>query len=645
MPDIQQEPLPEIQKPSGRKWSLFRFLRRLVVKGTLTFLGFLFLVYFLLLIPAVQQFAVKKLSTTLASELKTEVSLSGLQFQLFDKFVLTDLEIKDRQGATLLQSGRTEINFQALLLNLLRQRLVIQDLTLQRTRLNVVFPRDATESNIQFLVDYLTKNKPKPDSLRKPLDLRVKTFFLEDVQVALLDSVKGSNLTVFIREGDCLLNSVDLPGKKIDAKHLFLDGLQMSVDVMPFDSAAIGKLYPDFFTRLPDPLAAFPTLCVDILHLRDADFRLHNYRMEPIRLLPEDLLDFNYLDVSDINMVIRSFSYDDRQFDGNIDLMSFKERSGFELEKLTAGHASVSNKSLELYDMKLTTPKSSLGDTLIFTYKSFADFTTFPDDVKMDIRLRNSAIWMEDIMAFAPELEKNLFFIKNRDEVLSVDGNFLGKINSLRGKDLRIRLGAGLLIEGDFSSYFLAVPGLASLNARLERLDTHMKTLRDLIPGYNLPANFDKLGRLNFSGSFDGFFSDFVAYGDLRTELGRATMDMKLSAGGKEPLYSGKLSLLDFDLKEFTGDPDFGSITFTSQVLDGKGLTGATANARLEAQIDSFTYKNYMYKNLAMQGQLNKNLFDGKFGIQDENIDFDFVGAIDFTGEVPFSILMPTFDG
>ncbi|MBK7337564.1 MAG: hypothetical protein IPJ00_16005 [Saprospirales bacterium] len=177
MPDIQQEPLPEIQKPSGRKWSLFRFLRRLVVKGTLAFLGFLFLVYFLLLIPAVQQFAVKKLSTTLASELKTEVSLSGLQFQLFDKFVLTDLEIKDRQGATLLQSGRTEINFQALLLNLLRQRLVIQDLTLQRTRLNVVFPRDATESNIQFLVDYLTKNKPKPDSLRKPSRPEGENFF------------------------------------------------------------------------------------------------------------------------------------------------------------------------------------------------------------------------------------------------------------------------------------------------------------------------------------------------------------------------------------------------------------------------------------------------------------------------------------
>lgn len=636
MPDIQQEPLPETPKPSGRKWSLFRFLRRLIVRGALAFFAFLFLVYFLLLIPPVQQFAVEKISTTLASELQTEVSLGRLQFQLFDKFVLSDLEIKDRQGATLIQSGRTEINFQALLLNLLRKRLVIQDLTLQHTRFNVVYPQGATEPNIQFLVDYLSKDKPVPDSLRKPLDLRVKTFFLEDVQVALLDSVKGSNLTVFIREGDGLLNSVDLPGKKIDAKHLFVDGLKMKIEVLPFDSAAILKLYPDFFTRLPDPLAEFPALCVDILHLRDADFQLFNYRMEPVRLLSEELLDFNYLDVFDINMVIRSLSYDERQFDGSIDLISFRERSGFELEKLTAGHASVSNKSLELFDMKLTTPKSSLGDTLIFTYKTFADFITFPDDVKMDIRLRNSEIWMEDIMAFAPELEKNLFFIKNRDEVLSVDGNFLGKINSLRGKDLRIRLGTGMLIEGDFSSYFLAVPGLASLNARLERLDTQMKTLRDLIPGYNLPANFDRLGRLNFSGSFDGFFSDFVAYGDLRTELGRATMDMKLSSGGKEPLYSGKLSLLDFDLKEFTGDPDFGSITFTSQVLDGKGLTGATANARLEAQIDSFTYKNYMYKNLAMQGQLNKNLFDGKFGIQDQNIDFDFVGAIDFTGEVPF---------
>jgi len=638
MPDApQKEPVAETPSVPGWGRRVFAFVRKLLFRGALAVVALLFLIYFLLLIPPVQNYAVRTIGSVLSTELGTKVSLGGLHLQLFDKFVLTDLDIRDREGRALLVSGRTEVNFSALLINLLRRRLVLQDLTLQRARLEWIQPPGEGESNIQFLIDYLKKDKPRPDSLRKPFDLRVKTFYLEDVAFVKTDSLRGSNLTIAVREGEGLFNSVDIPGNQIDAKHLFLDGLQIRVDVLPFDSVVFSRLFPDsLFVPKENPLAGLPDLCADIVHVRDGKFQLRNFRKEPVRLLAEDLLDYNYMDIFDIGIVVRSFSYSDRQFFGSIDLISFEDSSGFKVDKMTADHALVSDKALELYGMKLVTPKSTIGDTLVFTYKSFNDYTTFPDDVKMDFRLRNSTVWLSDIMSFVPELEKNIFFRNNRDELLTIDGNILGKVNSLRGKDLSIRLGRSTVLEGDFSSLFLAVPDLASLNLRLDRLDTHVQTLRDLIPGLSLPANFDKLGRLAFSGSFDGFFSDFVAYGDLRTEIGRATMDMKLSGGNGVPLYSGKLSLLDFDLRQFTGDPDFGKITFTSRVLDGKGLTGATVNARLEAKIDSFTYKNYMYQNAVMEGRLNRNLFDGKFAIQDQNIDLDFQGAIDFTQKVPF---------
>ncbi|MBK8491911.1 MAG: hypothetical protein IPL49_13730 [Saprospirales bacterium] len=606
--------------------------------------GLLFLLYALLLLPPVQHFAVKGITGFLQEKLETEVSLGGVRLQLFDKFSLTDLEIKDHNGEPLLISGRTEVNFQALILNLLRKRLVIQDITLQHARINWVHPYGAMEPNIQFLFDALKKKDQEDDPKNgNSLDLRIKTFLLEDVQLVKLDSVRGNKLTISIREGDGLVNNLDLQTGTIDAKHLFVDGLQIGVDVFDADSATWAILFPGIFESQPTgplvevpALAGFPNLCVDMFHVRDGKFLLNNYRKEPVRLTSEEVLDFNYLDVFNIDIVVRSLSFADQQFHGIVDLISFENSTGFKLEKLTVKDATVSDKTVTLYDMRLITPESSLGDTLILTYKSYSDFTFFPDAVKLDMRLRNSSVWINDIVTFASGLERNPFFQKNRNEVVDLDGHITGKINSLRGKDLSVRLAKNTLIQGDFSSLFLAVPDLTSLNLRLKRLETNMKTLRELIPGFNLPPNFDKLGRLVFSGSFDGFFTDFVAYGDLRTELGRATMDMKLSGGQKEPQYSGELALLDFDLKTFTGNPEFGNVTFTSRVIDGKGLTGATANARVEAAIDSMSFRDYMYKNLALEGQLNRNLFDGAFGIQDQNIDFNFIGTIDFTQSVPF---------
>jgi hypothetical protein len=626
------EPAPPSPAPR-KKW--YVRVRNWIAALALGGIAFLFLVYALLLLPPVQRFVVKQVSSFLSSELETEVRLGGVKLQLFDRFALEDLMIEDREGNVLLESQRTEVNFGALILNLFRKRMVVQDLTLQHARFNLMRRAGQAETNLQFIADYLKNDKPKKN--KKPLDLRVKRFFLENVEFVQIDSVKGSELRIYVREGDGVVDEFDLLTSSIQAKQIFLDGLEVGVNTFAFDSAFYQQIFPDSLWAVPQrPFASFPTLCADIVHVRDGKFRLNNYRMAPVRLTPEDILDFNYLSVNKINFVVRSFSLADEVFYGNIDLFSFEESSGFELKQLTARHARVSSKAVELFDMRLTTPKSSLGDTLVLNFKEYRDFITFPDAVKMEIKLRNSAIWIDDIITFAPELGKNPFFRKNRDEVLAIDGDLLGKVNSLRGKDLKLRLARNTVLEGNFSSLFLAVPDLASLNLRLDRLETNIRTLRELIPDFNLPANFDNLGRLVFSGSFDGFFTDFVAYGDLRTALGRATMDMNLSQGKELPEYSGKLSLLNFDLKGFTGDPNFGNVTFTSRVIDGKGLTGATANARLEARIDSFSYRNYQYENVNMLGQLNRNLFDGELSIQDPNIDLNFNGAIDFTQEVPF---------
>src|SRR5690606_33484433 len=113
------------------------------------------------------------------------------------------------------------------------------------------------------------------------------------------------------------------------------------------------------------------------------------------------------------------------------------------------------------------------------------------------------------------------------------------------------------------------------LHLELDRMKTNVKTLRKLIPGFTPPENFDRLGNLDFSGNFDGFFVDFVANGRLRTDIGTASMDvnMKLRDGRENALYSGDLRLSNFDLGIWSDNKDFGKISFGTTVKEGIGLS------------------------------------------------------------------------
>ena len=241
-------------------------------------------------------------------------------------------------------------------------------------------------------------------------------------------------------------------------------------------------------------------------------------------------------------------------------------------------------------------------------------------------------------MVFVPALEQNAFFDLNREEVFFVDGEFKGRINNLRGNDLNLQLGESTSIRGNFSSTNLTDKNEAFLNLRLDELDTDIQTLRLLIPNFNPPSNFNKLGNLKFNGRFDGFFVDFVADGDLTTDLGRAVMDMRLDLkdGRAGANYSGSLSLQEFDLGRWGDNPNLGTISFDSEVKDGKGLTLETVNAKMEANIAHFVFRDYDYKNVSFEGELNKNLFDGDLKIKDDNIDFTFIGSIEMKDSIPY---------
>lgn len=639
----QETPTSQFEKLAVRiaRWLLL-WLRRLV----LVFLLLFMISYLALQIPFVQTWAARQVTSFLSKELHTTVRIDRLSIAFFDQLVLRGFYMEDQAGDTLLYSRLLKANLNTNLVKLLQSSLEIDELTLNNAR--VILRRDSGEfyNNFQFIVDYFQRDTsildPNPD-LKKPFYLNIKALYLDDVGFENTDKVRGHRLFTYIRQGVVLLNEMNLPDKRIDVKVVELNSPVIILEdregtTLPWSQDSIFYQFelPDtLLAQMQDTTSAY--IAVQNFLMHNGRFEFHNYRRSPEKLTPTEILDYDHVEVFDINMDIRGIITENGVLKGHVEHIDLQDMSGFDLQELAVDNLIMTSRRAELNGLRIKTPYTTIGDTLIFNYKELADWSDFNNKISMDIRLHNAQVAVSDIMVFAPPLEKNAFFKNNEDKIIHIDGSVRGEVNNLRGIDLNLRLNGNTELKGNFSSRNLAVRNEEFLNLRLDWLRTNARTIQQLFPTLNLPSNVNQLGNLFFRGRFDGFFVDFVADGSLQTQIGRAQLDMRmnLKPGRERAQYSGKISLIDFDLGKWTGNSEFGKVTLTSAVENGKGLTESTADAKLSANIKSFVFRGYNYENATMKGELKQKFFNGYFAIQDDNIDFTFQGEVDYSDSIP----------
>ena len=634
-PESERQPLWKVIALSAWRW-----MKRLVVAVLFILLS----IFILLQVPAVQNWAAQKVTSALSRTLETTVSVKRLNLAFFDRLALEEFFVEGIDpGDTTIFSKRLYANISLNPVTFILRGLVIEEIALDSAIINIRTPEGSQQNNIQILLGRLFP----PDSTavkkeKRPFKLDVQKLALTDVHFLQDDKVKGKRLSVFLQKGELEIEELNLPENYIHARSVALQAPYVRIDDYPEkplsgqENIGTAPLPEDAAVDEKPPFYA----TIREFRLNEGKFSLHNWLKAPVKTTPIDQLDFKHLDVYDINIGIDFFSFcaDSLDFEGQVRQLALRDLSGFVLENLSVEQGRVWCKGVELNGLNLKTPYSEIGDTLIFKYNTYEAFTEFPDKVRMNIFLDKARVRLLDIMTFAPGLKENTFFRLNKDRLLFVDGLVKGRINNLDGQGLSIALeDNSFVMEGEFRSRDLTQRQSETLNLNLSKLKTSMSTLRQLIPNFAPPPNFDRLGRLNFQGRFDGYFSDFVAYGELASSLGRARMDMRmnLKQGRAKANYSGKLTLTDFDLGSWSQNPDFGLVNFTSSVSDGYGLTVETARANLSAEVQSFVFKGYNYQNASLTGELKKNLFSGEFNIQDDNIDFSFLGRVDFTDTIP----------
>lgn len=370
----------------------------------------------------------------------------------------------------------------------------------------------------------------------------------------------------------------------------------------------------------------------DEVKLINTDF---TYRSEDDTLITTGV---NYYDLrtSSVNAKIKNIRFDKDTIFGNIIYLSALEKSGFILQEFS-GNTKISPAGLQVDDLVIKTPNSHIATDLSFNYSGFADFREFNDSVYFKALFNQSKVGMSDIAFFAPQL-----YGLNQKIILS--GKITGKVSDMRGKNMQLLLdGTTTHFKGDIKLKGLPDIEQTAIYLNIDQLNTSYRDLTKIpVPPFtsnkklDIPLNFAKLGNVKFKGTFAGLYNDFYAYGKFTTAVGILSSDISLSRDDlkNKSFYQGSVKTIAFDFGTFFGLSSLGKIT-ANVAVNGSGFTIEDVAANLNGTIQSLDFNKYIYKNIGIEGDVAHKVFNGKLTVKDDNIDFDFVGNVDFTRKLP----------
>lgn len=576
---------------------------------------------FALRYPTVQTFFAHRATDILSKTLNTKVSIERVQISFFNKAELVNFYLEDHNHDTVIYSKALKISFSVI--DLFDKKVNVKKIFLDNAVVHIHRDKEG-KTNITEIFKALGSKKSEPDTTKKSFDWMID---LEELEVSktdfrYLDDKGHTDVKVLVGTLAIDLNKVSLKDKLIDIANANLSDADVQIGLLKRPAAPSDDsiMHVQF-------MVGGMTVKFDEFAIANTRVRVNDFNSDSI--LPKGM-DFKHLDISAINLTAEDGTIVGDSVVGKITHLSAKERSGFVLTDLTT-QARVSVNDINLEKLNLKTPNSELKNYLSFRFNAYHDFKDFLNAVRIKADFDNTKFSLKDLGYFLRNLDK---LEHNR---LTINGEIDGRINNLKGRGIEIRAGNNSVFQGDF--YTRGLPNIyeTSLNLRVKRLATTIDDARRFYPQIKFPANLNNLGLIYYTGSLDGFITDFVSNGKLVTSLGTANTDVNFKYDKKKnkAFYKGNLALNEFNLGKFFNDEiNLGKVSLQGKI-DGGGLTLESLHANLEGTVSSLQLKGYDYRDIQVNGYIVRKSFNGLFQIHDDNLDMDFNGRADLSKSTP----------
>jgi hypothetical protein len=570
-------------------------------------------------LPQVQNWAAQRVVDAVRSKLGTEVSLRKARVLFFNSVRLEGFYLEDQQGDTLLYSDGFKVDLK--FFGLLRKDVIISQVEAEGAKVNL--KRDRLGAlNFQFVIDAFAVDEKQP-AVENAWDIDFRDVKLSNARVYYDDQYSDQSVDIRVPLAEASFSRFNQKKRMARVNHVGVQGVAIRIaqgdsETASGEVAAIGS----GTTRLNPAGWDVKVRTIDI-----SDSRLDYYK-EGHAVGKRGYVDYRDLALSHISGHLADVAVIRDTILASLSELAFQEKSGFELTALE-GQVRFSPEELSVNGMRLTTPHSEVRDTISLRYENLRAFSDVETSVDFYLNSNGSVVSSTDLRFVIPN---SPYDAGGRFELTGV---ISGKISSLRGRDLVIDYGANTHFVGEFYTDGLPRIEETFIDLTVDTITSTRSELGALVPNLYLPPAADKLGKMRFSGSFQGFVHDFVAYGELNSALGYVKSDINMKFNNaRVPSYSGNLALRDFHLGQWLDeDPILGTITASAKV-SGVGF-GEDLSMNMEGRVEGIAYNGYTYRNIDVKGELKQRFFDGQIYVKDPNLSMNFLGTVNFQEEVP----------
>lgn len=502
--------------------SLRSFLRKtgkILLWLTGIILGLLLVIFLLLQIPAIQQRIAREVEKVAANSLNGgTLGIGELDIDFFSYLELEDVYLNNPAGDTIVRLGNIGVGLN--MLGLLQQEISISEVVLKDVYGNVV-TTDST-SNIGFLLSETPQDTLQAVAVQDSataaggwaINAAGATLLLERAAVYYQDDPAGILLDLDASRLAAEMESLDLEQQLYSIDYAELTGADARVKIgtssNPSDTTAtaaamtlaagrltISESSLDFNTGDLAVVSNLPYVNLEggdlqlgeqllfngeVLQLRDLALQVDT----PSPALPGPGIDYNHLDLSNIQAEATDLAYHVDSLHLRLRQLAAEEKSGFTLKK-TAGTIIYDPAFIGLEDFQIRTPNTKISSSKTALNYDFTSNNL--NDMVADIAL-NGYLGLQDVALLAPELAREPIIGNNLAEQFTFDVKATGTMARL--KLPRVQLdGPGLRLRANGQVENALDPDRVSGKLNLAEFSIVPGPILPLIPDSLLPANID----------------------------------------------------------------------------------------------------------------------------------------------------------
>ena len=242
--------------------------------------------------------------------------------------------------------------------------------------------------------------------------------------------------------------------------------------------------------------------------------------------------------------------------------------------------------------------------------------------------------------------------VKTFKRSVALTGSLGGSLDSVAFEDMSVSYNGKQIIQGDIAAIGLPDMSNPYLRANLTDVHTNAAQLQDFLSQLEgrpvrLPKEVHRLGTIHYRGLAQGRLHDMTLHGAFRTSLGAITTDGTFRSDSlfEHLTYDARIVGRNFRLGRMLDNAKIGTVTLD---LSSKGkIDQGVMSGDVCAHVRQFTYNNYTFDDLHLDGKIKPRYYQGTFAIADPHLNMSFDGVLDLhhnDPEINFNLRCRHFD-